>query len=741
MYANYSIFSRSAGFVAGALLTLTSAYAGEADAFPVFDNNYIQLSGQNASLTGDKAAFQTRTQNAKSGTYGIEAMRFGKDISKDTNLQFDGKVLAGIEDYLGKLTLTKNDVGTFETGYKRSRTFYDGVGGFFPTNQLWTPLANQMLHTDRGTMWVDGTIALPNMPVFHIRYNNEARTGMKDSTIMGDTDFSGVPISTSSALNPISANRKVMPAYYQLSERHENLVASITHTVANTLIDVRLIGDRVNNLDTRFFTRYPGELRPYPFSTSPTRFIDPSVQSSEIRVFDRQGVSTSSMSVIGKIETVVNEKVKVFAGVSHVSLDGDISGSRINTTVFATSIGNQYVTGGYNSLGGRSAYSYISNGGTIDSKITAINAGLEFKPVHDLHITASIKGEDLSTSASNPVTYYATYVAPATGAVTPVGPYVADNHSKIDERSWTPELSARYTGIKKVSLYSTLDYRHVPGSESSTYSSIGPVAGTTAQSLSTADSGAATKENHGHYTFGANWAPCTFVSLRGETFYKDHQNGFYDDGTTDRFIMGYTTYGTKISATVKPTQELSFTSRYIVQRSTLNTVKKGDPIHTTEALAVAYDSGDYRSYQFGETVDWNPVKQFYMQANVNVVFDTLKTAYPRAGGTGNDVLRNSDNSYVNGSVIAGFVVDKDTNAELQYCYYKADNYNPGQAYATVPYGFAAKEVSYSVAVKHKFTPKLFGSLKVGYFDSKNDTTGGNTNFKGTLVYATLTQAF
>ncbi len=50
---------------------------------------------------------------------------------KKTTMVIDGRALVGSEDYLGKVNLTKNEVGVFETGYKRFRTFYDGVGGFF----------------------------------------------------------------------------------------------------------------------------------------------------------------------------------------------------------------------------------------------------------------------------------------------------------------------------------------------------------------------------------------------------------------------------------------------------------------------------------------------------------------------------------------------------------------------------------------------------------------------------------
>jgi hypothetical protein len=37
-------------------------------------------------------------------------------------------------------------------------------------------------------------------------------------------------------------------------------------------------------------------------------------------------------------------------------------------------------------------------------------------------------------------------------------------------------------------------------------------------------------------------------------------------------------------------------------------------------------------------------------------------------------------------------------------------------------------------VTRKLSNKWLGSAKVGYFETRNDTTGGNTNFHGPLAY-------
>jgi hypothetical protein len=240
-----------------------------------------------------------------------------------------------------------------------------------------------------------------------------------------------------------------------------------------------------------------------------------------------------------------------------------------------------------------------------------------------------------------------------------------------------------------------------------------------------------TKENHGHYKVGANWTVSPMVTLRGEMFYKDHVNNYtgYGASAGGQYILGYQFYGTKLTAIVKPLTNLTFTTRLVSQSGKMD---------TTVDFGSQYQSRDSKNYMFGETVDWNPNNQVYVQANLNVTFSTMKTAYPRAGGVANDVLRNSDNNYYNGSLVTGFVVDKATDAQVQVTWYSADNYTPVPS--SLGYGASAKEYTATVGVKHKFTDQIIGNLKLGYIDSKNDTTGGNTNFRGPLAYVSLDYA-
>jgi hypothetical protein len=110
-------------------------------------------------------------------------------------------------------------------------------------------------------------------------------------------------------------------------------------------------------------------------------------------------------------------------------------------------------------------------------------------------------------------------------------------------------------------------------------------------------------------------------------------------------------------------------------------------------------------------------------------------------GAAQDVLHNSDNNYWNGSLITGFVVDKDTDAQVEATYYRANNYNPSVATSTVPYGYSGTDYSVTAGVKHKFAAKTVGAAKVGYFETKNETSGGNSNFRGPVAYVSLEHAF
>ena len=88
-------------------------------------------------------------------------------------------------------------------------------------------------------------------------------------------------------------------------------------------------------------------------------------------------------------------------------------------------------------------------------------------------------------------------------------------------------------------------------------------------------------------------------------------------------------------------------------------------------------------------------------------------------------------------MVAGFAVDKQTDAQILTTYYRANNYNPALAGSTESYGAGGREYTISAGVKHKFNADWLGHAKVGYADLRNDTSGGNTNYRGPLAYIAI----
>ena len=131
---------------------------------------------------------------------------------------------------------------------------------------------------------------------------------------------------------------------------------------------------------------------------------------------------------------------------------------------------------------------------------------------------------------------------------------------------------------------------------------------------------------------GANWNESSKLTIRAEVFHKDHQNRFI--GANDivgtgsyggLFVTGYTFTGIKLSVIYKPLPQLSFNTRYQPQSGEMS-VTAGV---ANGGLAGEITSGKARGQQIGETVNWTPSGQIYLQGNINVVYNYLQTAYPK----------------------------------------------------------------------------------------------------------------
>ena len=754
MQAKYLISLCGTSLIAGLLLAIPGAQGAAlpADAFPAFDS-YIKISGQAPSITGNEAAFQRRLQQNSNGGAGIEELHYTKELSKDTTMDIDGRALFGAEDYLGKFHFSKNEVGSFEAGYKSFRTFYDGIGGFFPLNKQWNALTPEALHVDRGEYWAEIKIALPNAPEFEFKYVNGFRRGQKDDTIWGDTDLTGQPLTL--APSSQSQVRKIVGSYRDLDEHHDTLEGSMKYKLGKTNLRLSLISENTNDIDIRFNTRFPGEVIPWSVAKlsstnnaitgrSPQNIakalLTPENWNNQVTFTQTDGMKTDLKGATFTTDTALNDKFSVRTGMNYQDLKSEFNGDRPLYTSTPTAVGVVIV--------GSNNYLNLAGGSKV--KIYTGNIAFDWKPSSDALIQLALRGEDKYTKSVGTLTAVTASANTTTGVITMTNSDQAFN-SRVKEKSLTPALDLRYSGLTDLTLYASASVRNVSGDER--YQTPTALTSTSIPNANIALN--STSEDRTRITLGANWRGSSSVTLRGELFHKDNKNnsvGYIarSDGFVDNYDLGYKYNGFKLTAIVKPCATLSFSTRYVYQKgqATVTGISVAGTTPATYAVSYPrYDSMDMTNQMIGETIDWTPNKQFYMQANVNVVFNVISTIYPRAGAVpasgalsswdANQVLQDSNNNYVTGSLVAGAVISKSDNLQCQYTYYRANNYNPQVAVRTQPYGAGAKESIVTIGLKHKFSARMMGNAKVGYCDSKNDTTGGNTNFRGPLAYVAL----
>ena len=122
-------------------------------------------------------------------------------------------------------------------GYKRFRTFYDGVGGFFPETDRLYRLVGEQLHVDRGSFWVGAKYAKPDQPVFTFSYHDDVRTGIQGLDRVGAGRSTRCVTVVKNALvgNALPANAVyINPNTQILDEHHRSVDAGVTAKIGRT---------------------------------------------------------------------------------------------------------------------------------------------------------------------------------------------------------------------------------------------------------------------------------------------------------------------------------------------------------------------------------------------------------------------------------------------------------------------------------------------------------------------------
>jgi hypothetical protein len=608
--------------------------------------------------------------------------------------QADGHGIFDNHDYSIRLELSDPDKGYLRGGYTESRTWYDGNGGFFPHNNLWFSLYNNELHVDRGDAWFEAGLTLPDKPSITFRYDHEFRRGEKDSTSWGDATVTGVS----------GTSRAIVPTFMGIDETRDIIQADVKDKLGNTDVGLGLRYEIDRNNDSLNINRMPGQ--------AANRYVtQDNVEQNDI------------FNVHGFTETFLNKKITFSLGGSFTTIDTDLSGSRI----YGPSYNSPFSTTYPNSQNRDEGFTGLGGGG--NTKEYVANMNLMLTPIENLVIVPALRFEYDSSSFSDSFSDNGVH---ANGG--PVTPY--PNPTSAGSDNWclavAESLEARYTGFRNWSLYVRGEWSEDSGNEvwNETTAVVTPIQNQDWSRLGQ------------KYTVGANWYPFYRLNFGGQYYHQIHDYD-YDNNLTATPVtypgylkkQNFTVDDMNFRATWRVWNTLSLVTRYDFQYSAVDTWSI--PNGGTQAGEV--QSANITSHIISENISWTPLARLYVQAGGSYVLNSLDT--PVAGSSGiNNLVLNSANDYWTVDATAGYALNEKTDLQLQYSYYRADDYVNNSAYSQ-PFGAGDEQHSITATVTRQITKALRMSLKYGFFRNRDQTSGGNNNYDDHLVYASMQYRF
>src|SRR6185369_10936194 len=110
-------------------------------------------------------------------------------------------------------------------------------------------------------------------------------------------------------------------------------------------------------------------------------------------------------------------------------------------------------------------------------------------------------------------------------------------------------------------------------------------------------------------------------------------------------------------------------------------------------------------------------------------------------GAAAGLVQNAQNDYWNGTALVGYALTERSDIQAQYFYYRADNYDTGNASVGLPYGAGAEQHGTTLTLINQLAKHLIWKIQYGFFTSRDQTSGGNNNYTAHLVYSSMQYRF
>ncbi len=650
-------------------------------------NNWFDVSVGGLRVNGDQAQFQRQSLQKQGAFGGIEDLHLEQRLGKKGSLQVDGRGLFDNHDYAISLELAQRDLGFLRGGFKQFRSWYDSSGGFFPQNGQWISLFDHALELDRGEAWIEGGLTLPDKPAFTFKYTHQYRNGQKDSTSWGDT-------AATAGFGP----RGIVPTFLNIDEKRNIFEGDLKHTIGKTDFNVGVRYELENNQNSRNIDRRPD----LPTDTGLNRYVTQK-EGTDLNLFNAHAFTT----------TRFNEKTSFSTGYSFTTLDSDTSGSRIYGSsydpIYDPTFARQANPG----------YNYLSGGSELRQYVMDLN--LFSTPWNHLSIVPSVRIEkqDLSSQSGYDDQFGSRFQSSS-----------EQNYINVSQR-----LEARYAGMTNWVFYARGDWEQEQGNLKADNLDLAAAAWNLLQHT---DYDRFTQK----YTVGANWYPSRRLNFDTQYYHKIRQNNYERDASVVNGVAypfypaDMTDYNFEMDdlnfrVTWRPLANLTLVSRYDFQLSTVD---------QSTAATSAIQSGQIQSHIIGETITWVPFSRLYLQPGINYVIDRTDTPAQDLSGSAAGLVTKGRNDYWNGSLMAGYTLNAKTDLQAHYFYYRAKDY-VDNSQISLPYGANVEEHGVSVTLIRRISEHVRLTLRYGYFNNRDITSGDHKDYDAHLVYSSLQYRF
>jgi hypothetical protein len=650
-------------------------------------NNWIDLDVGGFIVGGNQSQFQQGVQSEAGPFGGISDFHYQRELDKRTTLSADGRALFNENDYKLNLAVTREKLGYFRFSYQEFRTWYNGDGGFFPPSGAWYPWSGNALGLDRGALVFEGGLRMEKVPEITFRYTHDFRDGEKSSTIWGYTHPAGGTVT-----------RGLSPSVYDIDEHSDAFELDVAHHLKATDlgVGVRYESGSLNN--ALKITQFPGE-------------------TIQQRVTDRQGTTYDMFNVHAFTETWFKKSLMFSSGFSYADLDNDFSGSRIYGADFdASYVPNAQSGFGYYGLQGESRlHEYV------------LNLNLMANPFKYWSIVPSLRArkQDLNGSFTANETL-------ADNAATPI----SGNNDRTD-LEMRERLDVTWTGLTNWVFNARGEWTQGQG-DLTENGGLGPVNGIGVPPIQRQ-----TDDNRffQKYSLDARWYPVRRITVNVGGYYKlnDYDYDSSRDSTPNNSANRYPaylvtqqlqTYDANAGLTLRPRQNVTLVSRYEYQSSVTHTAP--DPVSGLGNV----ESSEMVSQIFAQNVSWAPWSRLNLQAGLNYVVS--KTQSPVSDYT--QAILNAQNNYWIVDFSAGVVLDDKTDLNLNFFYYRANDYTDNSSEG-VPYGAGATQYGITAALVKRLTSNLRLNLKYGFSHYLDEPSGGHLDYQAHLISSSLQYRF